>query len=134
MELVWNVFIEHNDKIIIHNIFDHVRFMNDLVQIKKYTDFEKFEKEVDLSLMYFYWSKCEWEVVVTSFPPYINNEELEKLIRERDECIKNFGRFIRTYTNLETTEKVDVYKQVRMNWKPFINYLWNNRKLIKKCK
>lgn len=129
-----NVYIEHNDKIEIHNIFEHVRFMNDLVQIKKYTDFEKFEKEVDLSLMYYYWSKCEWEVVVTSFPPYINNEELEKLIRERDECIKNFGRFIRTYTNLETTEKVDVYKQVRMNWKPFINYLWNNRKLIKKCK
>lgn len=129
-----NVFIERNDKIEIHNIFDHVRFMNDLVQIKKYTTFEKFEKEVDLSLMYYYWSKCEWEVVVTSFPPYIDNEELEKLIREHDECIKNYGRFIRTYTNLETAEKVDVYRQVKMNWKPFINYLWNNRKLIKKCK
>lgn len=134
MELVWNVFIERNDKIIIHNIFDHVRFMNDLVQIKKYTDFEKFEKEVDLSLMYFYWSKCEWEVVVTSFPPYISNEELESLSKERSEAIENYGRFIRTYVNLETAEKVDVYKQVRMNWKPFINYLWNNRKLITKCK
>ena len=134
MELVWNVFIERNDKIIIHNIFDHVRFMNDLVQIKKYTDFEKFEKEVDLSLMYFYRSKCEWEVVVTSFPPYISNEELESLSKERSEAIENYGRFIRTYVNLETAEKVDVYRQVKMNWKPFIDYLWNNRKLIKKCK
>ena len=134
MELVWNVFIERNDKIIIHNIFDHVRFMNDLVQIKKYTDFEKFEKEVDLSLMYFYWSKCEWEVVVTSFPPYISNEELKSLSKERSEAIENYGRFIRTYVNLETAEKVDVYRQVKMNWKPFIDYLWNNRKLIKKCK
>ena len=132
--LEWNVYIERNNKIEVHNIFEHVRFMNDLVYMKKYTTFTQFEKEVELSLMYFYWGKSEWEIVITTFPPYIDNEELENLNKERDECIKNFGRFIKTYVNLETSEKVDVYRQIRMNWKPFIHYLWNNRKLIKRCK
>lgn len=135
--LEWNVFVDNinANEIEVHNVFEHGRFMNDLVQIKKKCkEFIDFEKQVDKSLMYFYWSKSEWEIVVTSFPPYINKEELESLNKERDECMKNYGRFIRTYVNLEIGEKVDVYRQIKMNWKPFINYLWDNRKLIKKCK
>lgn len=132
--LVWNVFVEkvNTNKIEVHNVFEHARFMNDLVKIKrKYKDFGAFSKEVNATLAYYYRSKCEWETVITSFPPYIDNEELENLNKERSEAIKNYGRFIRTYINLETAEKVDVYRQVKMNWERFIEYLWNNRKLIK---
>lgn len=136
--LEWNVFIDdfNTSEIKIHNIFNHYGFMLDLIDINKKhnEDFINFAEEVKSSLMYHYRCKCEWEVVVTSFPPYINEKEFLRLNLERDERIMKYGRFIRESVNLETSEKVDVYKQVMMNRNQFINYLWDNRKLIKKCK
>ena len=135
MELVWNVFVENiNDrKIEVHNVFNHHSFMKDLIKINKKhkDDFYNFAKEVKHTLMYHYWSKSEWEVVVTSFPPYINEKEFLRLNLERDERIQKYGRFIRESVNLETGKKVDVYDQVMMNWDHFINYLWENRKELK---
>lgn len=137
-KLVWNVFVEDINarKIEIHNIFEHYRFMEDLVNIKKKygEDFTKFSEEVRKSLMYFYWSKCEWEVVVTSWPPYINEKEFIRLNLERNERISKYGRFIRTDANIETSKKIDVYDQVMINWDVFIRYLWIKRELIKKAK
>ena len=137
-KLVWNVFVEDINarKIEIHNIFDHYRFMEDLVNIKKKygEDFTKFSEEVRKSLKYYYWSKCEWEVVITSWPPYINEKEFIRLNLERNERISKYGQFIRTDANIETSKKIDVYDQVMMNWDVFIRYLWIKRELIKKPK
>ena len=139
--LCWNVFIESNSKILIYNIFNHDFFMNDLFNLKKQLkkegkedDFATFEDSVKRSLMYFYWSKFEWEIVLTSFPPYIDSEELDRLVKERDERLKKYENFYRECTNLECYKKVDVYSQINLNWNQFINYLWENRKLIKKVK
>ena len=135
MDLEWNVFVSNfnTDKIEVHNVFDHYRFMKDLVKIKKKCndDFNRFSEEVKRSLMYCYWSKCEWEIIITSFPPYINEKEFLRLNEERNERIEKYGRFIRTDVDLITGKKIDVYDQVMMNWNNFINYLWNNRRLIK---
>lgn len=138
-KLVWNVFVEDINarKIKIHNIFDHYRFMEDLVNIKKKygEDFTKFSEEVRKSLKYYYWSKCEWEVVVTSWPPYVDGKEVKRLTEEVTEHTKKYGRFIiRTDVNLDTKTKIDVYDQVMMNWDVFIRYLWIKRELIKKVK
>lgn len=138
MELVWNVFVEDINarKIEVHNIFDHHRFMEDLVDIKKevMNDRNAFADKVRSSLMYFYWSKCEWEVVVTSWPPYVDSKEVDRLADEKTNMLIDYGRFYRESVNLETAEKIDVYDQVMMNWDVFIEYLWNNRYLIKKPK
>ena len=135
MGLEWNVFVSdfNTDKIEVHNVFDHYRFMEDLIKINKKCkdNFNVFANEVKRSLMYYYWSKCEWEVVVTSFPPYINEKELLRLNEERKERIEKYGRFIRTDVDLITGKKIDVYDQVMLNWDNFITYLWNNRRLIK---
>ena len=135
MGLEWNVFVSdfNTDKIEVYNVFDHHSFMEDLIKIKKKCkdDFNVFANEVKCSLAYYYWSKCEWEVVITSFPPYINEKEFLRLNTERNEHIEKYGRFIRTDVDLETNKKIDVYEQVMMNWDNFITYLWNNRKLIK---
>ena len=48
------------------------------------------------SLFYYYRSKCEWEVIVSSWPP-------SDRVPER---------------------KVDVYDQVMLNWDVFIGYVW----------
>ncbi len=102
--LKWNVYIgDFNHKQIeTHNIFDHARFLEDCQKISKRCDgdFERFSDEIRRILLYYYWSKCEWETVLTLWPP----------IKE------DFGK------------KIDVYDQVMLNWEHFIEYVWNHRR------
>ena len=97
----WYVFIENFNRkqIEIYNIFENSNFMKDCDDAwNEYkNDFSKFEKSVNRSLMYYFCCKCEWEVIISSFPPS-----------------KTFNE-----------AKIDVYKQVSINWKRFINYIWN---------
>ena len=59
-------------------------------------------EEVKKELMCYFWSKCEWEIV------------------------------IKAWASGEAKEKIDVYNQVLNNWDAFKEYLFNNYKLIKK--
>lgn len=105
--LEWNVYIEdiNRKEIEIFNIFNHSRFLDDLIKYKKkYKEKEEFLEKVKSSLMYYYWAKCEWEITLHDWPPH-----------------ENFNY-----------EKVSVYDQVMLNWKQFGDYLWENKKLIKK--
>ena len=81
-----------------------------------------------------YWSRCEYETVITSWPPHVDGKEIDRLNKERTEHIEKWGNFYCTDVRLSVGEKIDVYSQVKLNWQHFINYLWNNRKLIKKLK
>lgn len=54
--------------------------------------FEAYEQILDRECMYHYWSKCEWEVIVSAWPP-------------RDGSDK----------------KIDVYSQLKANWDLFKN-------------
>lgn len=101
--LEWNVLYEdwNTREITSFNIFNHSGFYNDC---KRYADEYKddkwkFAKEVRNSLMYYFWSKCEWEVIVSSWPP-----------------IKEFK-----------DKKISVFDQVDMNWNIFIEYLWEHK-------
>lgn len=135
-ELVYNVFREDFNarKIVIYNIFNHSSFYEDLLKIKKKSgdDFESFSEAVKGSLMHHFWSRSEHEVVVTSWPTYVDAEEVSRLIKERDERLKNYKNFYREYVNLTIGEKFDIYDQVLLNWEIFIKYLWENRALIKR--
>lgn len=112
--LQWNVYIGdfNSGRIEPHNIFDHRRFVEDCKKAaKKYSgkedpeaDFKEFSESVRKDLRYYYWSKCEWEIILTGWPPS--------------------DRF--------KSEKIDVYDQIMMNWDVFIRYLWDNRKELKK--
>lgn len=99
-DMEWNVYIEdfNGRKMEVYNIFEHGRFNDDVKQAyKKYKDnFEAFAEEVKRSLMYYFWSKCEWEVILSPWP-------------ER----KDFQE-----------KKIDVYDQVMLNWDNFIKYVW----------
>ena len=135
--LIWNV-IEHDingRKIDVYNVFEHGSFAESLLQIKKkYKTFEEFAEQVRRELQYYFWSKSEWEVIVTTWPPYIDGKELDRLNKEREEHIKEFGQFRFEHVNVETGVKIDVYDQIMLNWEQFITYLWENRKLITKKK
>lgn len=102
--LTWNVYVGNFNKgeIEVYNIFEHISFVEDCRKAaKKYAkDRELFEKEVRTSLNYYFWSKCEWEIIIEHWPP-------------SDRC---------------RDEKIDVADQVKLNWGIFMDYLWAHRK------
>lgn len=106
--LTWNVYTSNFNgrRIEKHNVFDHGGFLEDCRKAAKKCkdDRDAFSEAVQRSLMYYYWSKCEWEVLIRHWPPHEQDKE----------------------------EKVDVYDQVMMNWDHFMEYLWNNRKELAK--
>lgn len=99
--LVWNVFYEDFNarRIVTYNIFNHGGFYDDCCKAAKLKTKEEFEEAVKRSMRYYYWSKCEWEIILTAWPPRENFHD----------------------------EKIDVYDQVMMNWDVFIDHLWENR-------
>lgn len=136
-KLVWNVFNECNGEICPLNIFEYnYKFLEDLLIAKrKYKDnFEKFAEEVRKSLQYYYWSKSEYETVITTWPPYIESDELDRLNKEKHEREIRNRPFYRDAVNLTTRYKIDIYTQIMMNWDRFIDYIWNNKHLLTKKK
>ena len=99
--LVWNVFRYDINKreIITYNIFNHGGFVEDIEKMRKNkitsVDFKDRLKQV---LMYYFWAKCEYEVVISSFPPDENSKD----------------------------EKVDIYSQVMLNFDVFCYYVYSN--------
>ena len=100
-DMTWYVYVKNfnGKRIEKFNIFNHAGFMNDVKDIyKKYkNDFNKFEEEIQMSLRYCYWAKCEWEIILQSWPQCDDFHE----------------------------EKIDVYDQVSLNWDVFIKYVWD---------
>ena len=102
--LHWFVYKEdiNNNKIKIYDIFSCVAFSDDIKKdYKKYkNNFELFSERVNIYLRYYFWSKCECEIILSNWPP---SDSFEK-------------------------EKIDIYDQVMLNWNVFIKYVWDNIK------
>lgn len=100
----WNVIYNdiNSKKMSVFNIFDHSGFYKDVLKaMERHTDNkESFAADVKSSLMYYFWSKYEWEILISPWP------EMER-----------------------ETAKVDVYWQVMNNWEQFIDYVWDYRAL-----
>ena len=112
------------------NIFDHGRFLEDVKKdLKKYADKEEFSERLRGHLFYYYGSKCEWEVVITSWVPHITISELNRLNEERERTLKEYNREpYSLYVNPDVGEKIDVYEQVMLNWNLFVDYVWSHKK------
>ena len=146
--LCWNVYYGNFNKreIQTFNIFDHVAFYESCVKAKKKfkEDREGFANEVRSSLQYYFWSKCEWEIVLTHWPDgelyqlqrdttlgilrelFDYGDTYEWMRPEREVTIKVYPKDYEKHPL-----KIDVYEQVMNNWDVFIDYLWNNRKELK---
>ena len=128
----WNVFVEdwNRKEIKTFNIFQHGRFLEDVKKaLKKLDNKEEFAEEIKKSLAWCYWSKCEWETVITSFPARITKEELHRLNKEFKSDTEKYGHEPHSmYISQTVRKKVDVYEQVRLNWGIFIDYLWSHKK------
>lgn len=126
----WNVYMEDfNDREIKEfNIFNHYGFREQARKlVKKYKEKEEFAEQLRKWLMYYFWSKCEYEIILTDFPTFIDVKELQRLNAEYDKRINKSGKIC---VNLSIGNKIDVYDQVRLNWEAFVDYVWLHKKEI----
>ena len=104
--LEWNV-IKYNindKKLVKFNIFDHSRFYEDLKKLlEQHKEKDQFAEELKKDLMYYFWCKAEYEVLIS-------------------------GLFSK---NPNETEKIDIYDQIALNYDRFVNYIWDNKKEVK---
>lgn len=101
--MIWYVFRYNiNSKTIEkYNIFEHGGFKHDCMQLLiNITDKEKFIIELKNTLQYYFWCKCEYEIVISAWPPSHNDVQ----------------------------RKVDIFSQVMLNWNVFVDYVWNHRR------
>ena len=82
------------------NIFEHASFLDECKKwARKYKDDKfLFTEAVKRSMMYYFWARCEWEVVVSGWPPSPQNKD----------------------------SKVDAYEQIVKNWDAFADYIWSH--------
>lgn len=102
---VWNVYYHNSnkDQIIPYNVFEHGGIRKDIYNaVKQEKNKEEFAEILRKSLMYYYWSRAEWEVIIG---PLFSGHKTKEI-------------------------KVDVFDQVFINWDLFVDYTWNNRKNI----
>lgn len=132
LKLEWNVFSHDFNKkeIETYNIFEHGRFLEDVKKnLKKCETKEEFAEKFRRDLFYYFGSKCEWEVVITSWPHHITTQELDRLNSEREKTIREYNREpYRLYVSPEVGEKVDVYSQVSMNFSHVVDYVWSHKR------
>ena len=124
----WNViFRDYNTgRLKPYNIFEHTDFRIAVEQLiaKKY-DKLHFVKELNAEAHFYFWAKIEWELFFTTWPPRINTEEIERIIREYHTERKP-GETLPELLDVhpETWYKIDVYAQLQANWDRFADSVW----------
>jgi len=96
----WNVFRINltRDEVEVFDIFNHTRFKNDVEEaLRNSKTKEEFSEPLRKELMYYYWSKFEYEMVISP------------LINRTGSC----------------STKVDIYTQVMNNFDVFLDYIWS---------
>lgn len=130
-ELKWNVFYHdiNRQKITTFNIFNHWKFAEDTQKnLKKFKDKDEFAEELRRDLFYYFGSKCEYEVIITSFPTYITMNELDRLNKDRVLHREKYGRdYVRLNACPDTGAKIDIYTQVMNNWEIFLDYVYYSK-------
>jgi hypothetical protein len=89
------------------NIFNHFSFSEDVKKnLKKIKDKDEFSKKLKSDLMYYFWCKSEYEIIVS---PWCGGRDTKDV-------------------------KIDIYTQVMMNFNIFLDYVWNSKKRKKSKK
>lgn len=80
-----------------YNIFDHGGFRQDIENIFKHEySRDDFNKELETSLLFYFWSKAEWEILLSS---WVGGSPDDKI-------------------------KIDAYDQIMINFDQFSDYVW----------
>lgn len=152
--LEWNVYLEdfNSGEIKVWNIFNHWSFYDACMKTKKKfkEDKEAFANDIKGWLRYFFWAKCEYEIILDHWPSdewyelrnIVTTSELKKMYEQAglkfdswrvNEKSADQKLIIKVFPDKDRfrQKKIDVCQQVENNWDRFIDYVWENRKELK---
>lgn len=129
-KLSWKVYREepNSKQIIAYDLFEREHWNRVVRQLKAQCDSkEEFAEKLRTKLMSQYWCRSEYEIVLTSWPPYIETAEIDELKYEAMEHKHRWGNEpYRVIPPLIVSEKIDIFSQLELNWAQFIDYVWAN--------
>lgn len=130
-QLHWFVYRNKADTIEPYDVFKHGRFVEDVRDaLKSCPTRDQFEAELGRAAMYNFWAKCEYEIVLTSWPYGVNKSNIEKAAKELEDYALRWGHYpLRVGIDLEVSEKIDIYDQLRLNWDRFVDYVWSAKEM-----
>ena len=129
--LSWKVIMEdfNSHKIIYYDLFKSGYWEKVAKELKeeKHSVFQAWSDAFRQKLMSQYWSRSEYEVVVTSWPPYIKVDDVQKLQDEIANREKTWGsKPLRVNITPTVARKIDILEQLDANWEVFSKYVWRN--------
>lgn len=110
-------------------------FVDELKSIKKkHKTREAFEERLRSIVMYYFWSKCEWELVIIKengriyLEPWVGCRDKEKArIDITDNELMDWKAFADIHINKQIYKncaKIDVYDQIEFRWQEFSDRCW----------
>lgn len=96
----WYVYYHdsNSQKIVKWNVFNHGSFKEEVAKLlREKFNKEEFSEKLQKELMYYFWSKCEYEIILSP------------------------------WTGQADDIKIDIYDQIMMNFDRFVDYVWSFR-------
>lgn len=143
----WNV-INYNinrDQMETLDIFKHYKF-DEFVHkhLKKCKTKEEFADKLRSELMYYFWSKAEYEIIVCMeedrvyIVPWVGSRDPEKskidVTDDPDFDWKGFAKKHIERQLYRNKAKIDIFDQVQYRWDEFVEYCWSQKKTRKRRK
>ena len=101
---------------------------------KKVTSKEEFAKKLRSEMMYHFWSRCEYEVILSNedgriiMSPWLPCERYDYTLdvtdREDFDWVGFFHKKIESFRRKDRV-KIDVFDQLDYRWNEFVDYCWN---------
>lgn len=142
--MFWNVKYFNFNKQIIQD-FNVLKNYEEWIkeQKKKCATKDEFAEVLKREMMWRFWSKCEWELIISIdnkdniwLSPWVGCRNIDEVkINVTNDNSFNWRGFAekhissQVYTNKIYTNKakIDVYDQIEWNWKEFVDYIWYTR-------
>lgn len=135
----WNVlrYDINTNKIGAYDVLAHMEsFVREAKKSSK--NKEEFSQRVRSRLMYHYWSKCEWELIVEIdgnghiwVSPWVGCRDTRSVaVDVTDATDFDWASFAKKHISEQrygTKAKIDVFDQVEWRWEEFVDYCWHTR-------
>lgn len=143
----WTVKVFNYNCQLIEN-FDVLKYREDEIKKlkKKYKDNkEEFGKTLRVRLMSQYWSRSEWEIIITQtedghivLSPWCGARDVDAAsIDVTDDTGFDWKGFAELHISKQVFKdraKIDVYDQIEYRWDNFLDFVWNYRHKYQRSK
>lgn len=138
--LVWNVFYYNinQKKITTYNVLNNGFYEYINKAFKKTKTKDEFAESLRKELMYHFWSRSEWELIIEItednrivLKPWCGSRDPEKeKIDVTDDTSFDWKGFAKYHIEKQVygnEAKIDVYEQVKYVWDDFVEFVWNSK-------